>query len=124
MLGHELLPTDAPSVAAICRLVRIESCLLTSQLFVRRKVRANEVTILRAFQRLVLETQFQPGDFAGFAIADEPRVRIGAVASLGHDSNPVVYRFRILRGAAEPSKLRNALRIEPLELRDCRLGDH
>src|SRR5215471_5889240 len=124
ILVHQLVPPAMASIGRVVAVARIKARLFTDSLFVDREVGPDVVPVFGAFDDVVLDSVFEPGDLAGLTVADEPVIGITAIWVIGHDLEPIVDGIRILNGSSNPIELGQTCGVESFELRDRRLGRH
>src|SRR5581483_4128994 len=91
--------------------IRVEMGLLAGKLLADRKIRANEISILLALQRDVLQPQLKTGNLVGLGVGDEPIIGIAAVIAGFHNARKVVDGLRILHRFTSAHKFRNSVGI-------------
>src|SRR6185437_10507557 len=116
---HQLPPTDAACVRGRAFVGGIEAVgFIADKRRITREVGTDEVAVLFAPYRNMFQPEFQICDFAGFAVADEPVVRVSAIVALAHDGDVVINRIRILHGLAGAGEFGDSVRIPADKLAD------
>src|ERR1700683_2173714 len=92
----ELLPADVARIGRTSGIRWIEVRLFLGKLRIAGEIRAVEVAIFGAPHAMVQQPKLEPRDFACFAIAYKPIVRVTTVVILDHHSSVVVNRIGIL----------------------------